>query len=615
MGPRGVYCLERLCAEYKARPLPDPLQIHVFNRSAHFGTSPIYDPDQPEYILVNVSVGEIDLWTADDPPVAAGRGPGFLAWYDATFRPETPLTGNEYLSRAVVGRYLIEGFQRILSRLPDGVTVTCHIGEVVDLRPVEGGGYDLDVVSGDGRMEEIRVEKVMLATGHSRLLPGPAEKRYQSFAGRHPRAAFIPFVYPVVETMAPIPAGARVAMQGIGLTFIDAVLELTEGRGGRFVRDAAGALSYQRSGREPRTIFPFCRSGLPMTPKAHDLPPYARPLTFFTEEALAGLTDRSAEGKLDLDRDLLPLMELEMEFHYYRAVMGGERHRLDACGSDARAVRRVIDAFLSAHPQVERFDYRRVLDPIGNCEFESGEQFTSFIAGYMEQEIARARRGQAGCAVKGAIDLWYEIRKTLGTVLPFGGLTPESHRLLIDVYYPRFKRVVFGPPIINIEKLLALTRAGLLDFSVARSPCVLTDEAEGCFELRGDRIPVAARAEVLVDARYPATDIPRDATPLYRRLHQRGLVRAFENRAATPSGAGYRPGAIDMTAARFVVGGSGAVNEDIAVIGIPTEGNLVGNLTIAHDESPGAWAAAVMAQLQRAGPASREMTANSSSRA
>ena len=37
---------------------------------------------------------------------------------------------------------------------------------------------------------------------------------------------------------------------------------------------------------------------------------------------------------------------------------------------------------------------------------------------------------------------------------------------------------------------------------------------------------------------------------------------------------------------------------DIAVIGIPTEGNLVGNLTIARDDFSGAWAAEVMRQLR-----------------
>ena len=93
LGPKGLYCLERLLAEFNARPLEHPLHINIFNRSAHFGASPIYDPEQPEYILVNISVGEIDLWTAEDPPSVAGRGPGFLSWYQETFHPDTPLTG------------------------------------------------------------------------------------------------------------------------------------------------------------------------------------------------------------------------------------------------------------------------------------------------------------------------------------------------------------------------------------------------------------------------------------------------------------------------------------------------------------------------------------------
>ena len=185
--------------------------------------------------------------------------------------------------------------------------------------------------------------------------------------------------------------------------------------------------------------------------------------------------------------------------------------------------------------------------------------------------------------------------------LRFGGLTPESHQKLIEFYYPRLKRVAFGPPIINIEKLLALQRAGLLDFSAARNPRVLSDETSGCFELRCDEFSGAAKvlAEVLVDARYPATDIPRDATPLYRNLHRRGMVRAYENRSQIQDEFAYRPGAIDMTeGARFVVDIKGVVNQDIAVIGIPTEGNLVGNLTMARDEYAGIWAAEVIKQLR-----------------
>jgi FAD-NAD(P)-binding len=601
LGPKGLYCLERLLAEFNARPLRHSLHINLFNRSAHFGASPIYDPEQPPYILVNISVGEIDLWMAEDPPIVAGRGPNFLSWYQETFQPQTPLTGEEYLSRAVVGRYLIEGFERLITHLPPAVTVACHVGEVVDIRP-QGRAYQIAFVAENGDAETIEVDKVLLATGHSRLIPGAAEKRYQAFASRHTAAAFIPFVYPVVASMARIPADARVAMQGIGLTFIDAVLELTEGRAGLFKRAADGALVYEASGEEPQSIIPFSRTGLPMTPKAYDLPICERPLTFFTDRALAELRGQAPDGKLDLEKDLWPLFELEMELQYYRVVMRGSGHleQLASCGDDGRAVRQVIADYLRAHPDCEPFDYRNVLDPVGERRFQSGPQYASFIERYMEQEIARARRGQADCGIKAAIDIWYEVRKALGAVLQFGGLNPESHRKLIEDYYPRLKRVAFGPPIINIEKLLALQRAGILDFSVARNPRVLTDEASGRFELRCDAIAGAvAYAEILVDARYPSVDLRRDATPLYRNLHRRGMVRAYENRSPLGASRAYRPGAIDMTqGSRFVVDEAGASNQDIAVIGIPTEGNLVGNLTLARDDYAGIWAAEVIGQLR-----------------
>jgi hypothetical protein len=600
LGPKGLYCLERLLAEFNARPLHHALDIHVFNRSAHFGASPIYDPDQPEYILVNISIGEIDLWDVTEPVIVAGRGQGFVDWHQSTFGLPR-LTGDEYLSRAVVGRYLIEGFQRILEHLPTGVTVSCHVGEVVDIRPTERR-YEAEFVAENGQTQDIKVDKILLATGHSRLGPGPEERRYEVFASKHSSATFIPFVYPVVESMRPVPAKARVAMLGVGLTFIDAVLELTEGRGGRFNRSADGSLSYTASGKEPGSIIPFSRTGLPMAPKAFDLPVFLRPLTFFTLDAIDQLRREETDGRLDFEKDLWPLFELEMQLNYYRVTMGGgpERARLESCGSDARAMLAVIEAYLRIHPEQRAFDYQRALDPVGQRRFATGEEFTSFIAQYMEQEIGFARAGQAGCGVKAALDIWYEVRKTLGSFLKFGGLTPESHRRLIDHYFPLLKRVVFGPPIINIEKLLALLRAGLLDFSVAQHPRVLTDEAGGCFELWSDEIPGAvARAQILVDARYPRANILHDATPLFRNLRRRGMVRAYENRfCGNP--AAYCPGAIDMTeGTQFVVNDRGIANEDIAVVGIPTEGNLVGNLTLARDDYSATWAAEVMKQLRQ----------------
>jgi hypothetical protein len=287
-----------------------------------------------------------------------------------------------------------------------------------------------------------------------------------------------------------------------------------------------------------------------MTPKARDLPKVPRPLTFVTPVALENLRRTKSDGKLDFEGDVLPLVEREMEEEYRRVAADAGAH----------------------------FDCRVVVDP----PIES-------VAAYLEREIERARVGQSNDPLKAAISLWSEIRTAIGTVLRFGGFTPESHRKLVEYYFPRFKRVTFGPPIVNAEKLLALMKAGVVDFSVSRNPRIVMNEQLGCFEIRGEH--ETRQTDVLIDARYPKTDLGSDAAPLMRNLQRRGIIRAFRNRA-------YAPGAIDMTAgAQFVIGAGGVPNEDIAVVGIPTEGNLVGNLSVTRDPYAAAWAAEVMRQL------------------
>jgi hypothetical protein len=602
LGPRGLYCLERLVAHFNASPLDAGLHIAVFNRTAQFGASPIYDPSQPEYLLVNIKVGEIDLWKTDAPAVVAADGSDFVGWYADAYPSREQLTGEEYLPRSVVGRYLVEGFQRIVGRLPAGVTLSCHVGEVVDIEPTRVG-YVIAVSRGRGRgREAVRADKVMLATGHSVLEPEPQARGWAHFAGRHRRTRFIPFVYPVENQLADIAAGTGVAMLGLGLTFIDAALALTEGRGGVFHRDARGALRYSPSGREPGTILPFSRTGLPMSPKSADLPLEPRDLEYLTRPALDEMRRGAPAGKLDLDRDAWPLFELEMELRYYGVLQDGDPdwQRLDLAGGTPAGARQAVDGYLHARPQLARFDYRSILDPAAGRHFDGPEQFDRFVARYMRQQIALAIVGQQGSAVKAAIDIWYAARGVLGSALQYGGFTPESHRRLVEDVFPSFKRVGFGPPVVSIEKLAALHDAAVIDFSMARGSCVSMNEDEACFELRSSLFPGAVvRVESFVDARYPEVDVASDATPLLRSLRRRGTIKAFENPALVPGEPSYRPGAIDMTdPTRFVVAANGVANEDIAVIGIPTEGNLVGNLTLERDPFAGMWANQVMRQLR-----------------
>jgi hypothetical protein len=59
----------------------------------------------------------------------------------------------------------------------------------------------------------------------------------------------------------------------------------------------------------------------------------------------------------------------------------------------------VIESYLRMHPMQQAFDYKPALDPVGQRRFATGEEFTSFMAQYMEQEIsfATSRAGRLRC--------------------------------------------------------------------------------------------------------------------------------------------------------------------------------------------------------------------------
>jgi hypothetical protein len=161
------------------------------------------------------------------------------------------------------------------------------------------------------------------------------------------------------------------------------------------------------------------------------------------------------------------------------------------------------------------------------------------------------------------------------------------------------QQLVFGPPLENMEKILALTEVRLIDFSVALAPTVIPCDETGVFKLQCPRTHSEVVAEILVDARAPAFSLARDDSLLYQNLARRGMIRTFEN--SQPGASPYRPGGIDLTPVdRFVIAADGQVNRDISVTGVPIQGFVYDNISPLQQERghlSGVWAANVVAQL------------------
>ncbi|MGO1991326.1 MAG: FAD/NAD(P)-binding protein [Corynebacterium sp.] len=263
-GPRGLWAAEELLDQARAHGVR--VAVDVWDDRAP-GAGSAYGTEQPDHWTMNVSshivtsaLGSFDGWRRQ-----FGRGS------DA----------DPFPPRSLVGRFFAESWQALLdsTRQPDsGCTLHIVAARVTDLGELEG--YD----------------EVLLATGHARTWPGALPPTVGS--GDVPAVPVVG-VYPP-DGLRRIAAGAVVDVRGAALTFVDAALELTLGRGGSVV-PADGGWVYRRGGSEPAAIRPLSRTGRFMTVKPEPGSPLAGLLP---SDGLA-----AEERRVRVSRDLGELRE------------------------------------------------------------------------------------------------------------------------------------------------------------------------------------------------------------------------------------------------------------------------------------------------------------------
>lgn len=271
-GPKGLYAAERLAEHVSIGDAE--ASITLFDPQPP-GWGAGYAADQPNWLRLNVNAAIVDADGARAAAPSLGL-PDFAAWRRANGETE-PL--DAFPPRATVGRYFGECWTRLVDRVPARVRLGHVARRVERLAPI-GPGWLIDDKSYD---------EVLLCTGHADDWPGALRHRW---AGP---PALVPQVYPVRQwlTVSTVPADCTVVCRGAALTFIDAALSLTEGRGGRF--DADG---YRRSGDEPGRILPVGRRGRFMQVKpAPDGPLAALPLTEARRRGLGRCA--TAAGRVD----------------------------------------------------------------------------------------------------------------------------------------------------------------------------------------------------------------------------------------------------------------------------------------------------------------------------
>lgn len=559
LGPKGLYGLERLLANLAMLEDTYPVEIHLFNKSDSFGAGDIYNPDQPSYLLMNYANGFINMWPEEEPKPIASEPKSFVDWLKNHSEEFPEANASTYSSRATVGRYLSEGFEDLLRRCPNEVSILRHVGEVTAIQK-HGETYNLlfrNSVS-KSKSEIQGLQTILIATGH------PCINDPESLSHRN----HVDFIYPVNRRLQNIPSGAKVAIKGMGLTFIDAVLALTEGRRGKFEIDESGNISYTKSGFEPSIIHPFSTSGLPMIPRGNtcDILPY-KPF-YFREESLESIAP--LDGKYDFEQQLLPLIEKEYTAVYYRKKFRENGEKL-LLYKDFTLVESQIERFHEHFPKAERFDFHRFLEkPF------SVPNLHSDTLGFIQRGIYEAEIGVNQSAFAAVADLWRHLSVFFNELYKFGGLMPQSQQVFLEKYAGHLNRISYGPPIINMKKILALAEAGIIDFSFSKNPQISTADTFS-LTISGQK---TVRADYLVDARIPKVQLHSCAGELYENMLAEQLIFPYVNRQE--GRLDFRPGCPAINEKGHPVDETGLVNEAITFVGTPTEGLTYDNDTLSR---------------------------------
>jgi hypothetical protein len=395
-GPKGLYALDSLCEAARRSPR-HRFSVHIFEPSAHPGAGPIYDPGQPAVLLMNFPAGLINVWTG-------GRGPSFLEW---AARSPKPVDAGDYVPRALVGRYLLWSFERVVAQAPSNVRLKPHKTRV-DAVTRNGDRWSISP-------QNVTVDHVLITTGHQDGFRQSATETRDH----------IPSPFPIDRrlTQTAVPPNSTVRCKGFALTFIDTMLALTEGRSGAFALSATGD-TYTPSGQEPRHIYPFSRSGRPMRAKVE--------AALFTQpKDDAFWDDRRAELS----------------------------HILST--PTATFTHHIWPAFLSFADQV-------LGNPSGtSADFFTHRTNTTFTPDEIRQDlrigydIAMGRRAQDSAWA--LAEVWRRCYPQLINWISHRELgTDDAHHF--RQIAAEMERLAFGPPAQNIGKLITLEQAGIVNF-------------------------------------------------------------------------------------------------------------------------------------------------------
>lgn len=482
-GPRGTGFLERLAANAPELYADLPLEIHLVDPHPP-GGGRIWRPDQSPLLWMNSMAEDVTMFT-DDTVTLEGPvlpGPTLAEW--------AGIDGRSFPSRRQQGAYLRWVYEEAVAALPPAVTVHEHRARALR---VSGPRDGRQLVRLEGRTEPLIADLVVLTLGHLDAELDDEQMELADFARRR-GLLHLPPDFTAESRLDALPAGEPVIVRGFGLAFVDLMVLLTEGRGGRYENG-----EYLPSGQEP-VLHVGSRRGVPYHSKIGygwegERPPLPR---FFGPAEVDALLSRP--GPVDYQRDLWPLIDKELGFAHYHRLFAARpertsvnwpdfEERYSAAAPGSPELHTLVAASVPA--PADRLDLEALDHPLDGLRFGSYDALQDGLRSYIAADLER-RHDRAHSE---DLAVFLGLLSVHGQLIRLGDIGGRWHGF--------FSHLASGPPGPRLRQLLALSRAGVVRF-LGAGITVEADEERAVFRAGSDGVPgewIEARA--LVEARLP----------------------------------------------------------------------------------------------------------------
>lgn len=274
-GPKGMYALDTLLCKLMQYEKHTPVEIDWYNKDADFGAGPNYNTEQPDNLLINYAIGNINGWKHNNELRLS-----LLDWLVKHTEMAVKPIALDFASRAVVGYYLKYCCDLIVEQLPKSVKLNRII------RPVTDINYSDEGIN----IHNHPYDSIILCTGHS------YESKYLDIL---PQDAPVYEAYPT-KNLDKLRGLKSIAIQGMGLSFIDTVI----------------TLSSSTAAYDIPIMYPYSRTNLPMLPREAQVGNANEGGSFVHLNYWKGLINKK---NINFESEVFPLLNEEVCNAYHTA--------------------------------------------------------------------------------------------------------------------------------------------------------------------------------------------------------------------------------------------------------------------------------------------------------